>query len=159
MDLDPPACDICASFFQSSAKGRNVPALRHAAPSLGDGDNDLAHVFGLEGLGERGGRVTMYCLEILRYIEDRDEARARGGIFEHVGYEHRVDPSTGHRLVLLFKTKKKAAQHYEENYGDAMRALNAHNTWKSDWHPVTKLAYAVREHHGVVAIPSQNIVF
>ena len=45
----------------------------------------------------------------------------------------------------------KAAQHYDENYGDAMRALNAHNTWKSDWHPVTKLAYVVREDHGVVA--------
>ena len=96
-------------------------------------------------------RATMYCLEILRYIGDRDESRALGGIYEHVGYEHRVDPPTGHLQVLLFKTKKKAAQHYDENYGDAMRALNAHNTWKSDWHPVTKLAYAVREHHGVAA--------
>ena len=26
-----------------------------------------------------------------------------------------------------------------------MRSLNAHNTYKSDWHPNTKLLYIVRE--------------
>ena len=104
--------------------------------------------------------MTMYCLEILRYIKDEEDVRARGGIFEHVGYEHRVDPSTGHRQILKFRTKKKAAQHYDENkrqYGGeypedyTLRALNTHNTWISDWNPVTRLAYAVREDHGVVA--------
>ena len=93
--------------------------------------------------------MTMYCLEILRYIKDEEDVRARGGIFEHVGYEHRVDPSTGHRQILRFRTKKKAAQHYDENIGkDGLRPLNAHNTWKSDWHPVTCLAHAVRVDDG-----------
>ena len=102
----------------------------------------------------------MYCLEILRKIEDEDEMRARDGIFEHVGYEHRVDPSTGHRQILRFRTKEEAAQYYDDNkrrighgYPDdeTLRALNTYDTWRSDWHPVTKLAYAVREDHGVVA--------
>ena len=106
---------------------------------------------------------TMYCLEILRKIEDVDEMRARNGAYEHVGYEHRVDPSTARREILRFSTKKKAAEYYDAHkremghgYPDdfKMRLLNAHNTWRSDWHPVTKLAYAVREDHGVVAYPS-----
>ena len=57
----------------------------------------------------------MYCLEILRKIEDEDEMLARDGIFEHVGYEHRVDPSTGHRQIFRFRTKEEAAQYYDEN--------------------------------------------
>jgi len=106
---------------------------------------------------------NMYCLEILRKLESVDEMRARDGLFEHVGYEHRVDPSTGRREILRFSTKKKAAEYYDRNkramghgYPDdfKMRLLNAHNTWRSDWHPVTKLAYAVREDHGVVSVPS-----
>ena len=108
----------------------------------------------------RRATATMYCLEILRKIEDEDEMLARDGIFEHVGYEHRVDPSTGHRQIFRFRTKEEAAQYYDENkrrighgYPDdePLRALNTHDTWRSDWHPVTKLAYVVREDHGVVA--------
>ena len=30
-----------------------------------------------------------------------------------------------------------------------MRCLNAHGTWLSDWHPITKFAYHVREYIGV----------
>ena len=90
----------------------------------------------------------MYCLEILRYIRDDDEAKAGGGRFEHVGYEHRVDLA-GIRHILRFPTKKEAAQHYDENIGkDGLRPLNAHNTWKSDWHPVSCLAHAVRVDDG-----------
>lgn len=96
--------------------------------------------------------MSVYCLEMLRYIGDEDESRARDGIFEHVGYEHRVDPSTGHCKILIFRTKKKAAQYYDENNPD-MRPLNNFNTWRSDWHPVTRLAYVAREYHGVVAHP------
>jgi len=97
----------------------------------------------------------MYCLEILRKIEDEDEMRARDGMYEHLGYVHCFDPTTGHRQILRFPTKKRAAEYYDMNNpgGDdePLRALNAHGTWRSDWHPVTKLAYAVREDHQVVA--------
>ena len=98
----------------------------------------------------RRATATMYCLEILRKIEDVDEMLARDGIFEHVGYEHRVDPTTGHRQILRFRTKKRAAEYYDEK-NPGMRGLNAHGTWRSDWDAVTKLAYAVREDHQVVA--------
>ena len=107
----------------------------------------------------------MYCLEILRKIENHEEMRARGGMFEHVGYEHRVDPSTGCSEIMLFRTKSRAAEYYDRNKRDIghgypddykMRLLNAHNTWRSDWHPVTKLAYVVREDHGVVASPTAS---
>ena len=98
----------------------------------------------------RRATATMYCLEILRKIEDVDEMLARDGIFEHVGYEHRVDPTTGRRQILRFRTKKRAAEYYDEN-NPGMRGLNAHGTWRSDWDAVTKLAYAVREDHQVVA--------
>ena len=83
---------------------------------------------------------------------DREDSIARDGIYEHVGYEHRGDPSTGHRQIRRFRTKKKAAQYYDERNPD-MRPLNGFNTWRSDWHPVTRLAYVVREDHLVVAHP------
>jgi len=54
--------------------------------------------------------MTMYCLEILRYIKDEEDVRARGGIFEHVGYEHRVDPSTGHRQILRFRGRRDSIE-------------------------------------------------
>lgn len=104
---------------------------------------------------------TMYCLEILRYVEDENERRARNGVFAHVGYEHRVDPATGRREILRFSSMEEAAAYYDENkreYGEGypadrrMRTLNEHNTWRSDWHPVTKLAYAVCEDGDGVAL-------
>lgn len=104
---------------------------------------------------------TMYCLEILRYVEDENERRARNGVFAHVGYEHRVDPATGRREILRFSSMEEAAAYYDENkreYGEGypadwrMRRLNAHNTWRSDWHPVTKLAYAACEDGAGVAL-------
>jgi len=96
--------------------------------------------------------MPVYCLEILRYIMDEDDSIARDGIYEHVGYEHRFDPSTGHCQILRFRTKKKAAQYYDERNPD-MRPLSCFNTWQSDWHAETRLAYVVREDHGVVAHP------
>lgn len=104
---------------------------------------------------------TMYCLEILRYVEDENERLARNGVFAHVGYEHRVDPATGRREIVRFSSMEEAAAYYDENkreYGEGypadwrMRRLNAHNTWRSDWHPVTKLAYAVCEDGDGVAL-------
>lgn len=99
-----------------------------------------------------------YCLEILRFIEDLEEKRAHGGAYTHVGYENSIDPSTGERRVMLFRTKKKAAEYYDRtkrvmgfDYPPdfKMRRLNAHGTWLSDWHPKTKFAYHVREYIGV----------
>ena len=104
-----------------------------------------------------------YCLEILRFIEDLEEKRAHGGAYTHVGYEHSENPSTGHREVKLFRTKKKAAEYYDRTKrvmgfdyppNFKMRCLNAHGTWLSDWHPKTKFAYHVREYIGV-GVPLQ----
>ena len=68
----------------------------------------------------RRATTTMYCLEILRKVED-DEMLARDGIFEHVGYEHRVDPSTGHRQIFPISNEEEAAQYYDEQTPDRTR--------------------------------------
>lgn len=62
----------------------------------------------------------MYVLEAQMYIRDRQEAERKRGCFEHVGY---VD--------ILFRTKNKAAEHYDAARHPNMRALNAHNTYTS----------------------------
>ena len=56
------------------------------------------------------------------------------GTFIHVGY-----------MDATFRTKKDAASYYDR-HNPHMRSLNAHNTWQSDWDPVTKLKYIVRRH-------------
>ena len=91
--------------------------------------------------------MTMYCLEILRKIEDVDEMRARDGIFEHVGYEHRVD----RRRACPFSDshQEAAAEYYGEQprYARAQRARHlAKRLGRGD-----ETAYAVREDHQVVA--------
>jgi hypothetical protein len=44
----------------------------------------------------------------------------------------------------VFKTKKEASDYYDK-FNPHMRSLNAHNTWRSDWDPNTKLMYIVRK--------------
>lgn len=79
-----------------------------------------------------------YVLEVVRFITDSEEWRAKGGKFEHVGY-----------MRARFRTKEAAASYYDRHNPD-QRKLNAHNTWKSDWDPETHLLYIVRKNHGLI---------
>ena len=78
-----------------------------------------------------------FVLEVVRFIQDRDEWMAKDGKLEHVGY-----------MRAHFRTKKDAASYYHR-HNPHMRGLNAHNTWKSDWDPTTSLKYIVRKDHGL----------
>ena len=53
---------------------------------------------------------------------------------KHIGY-----------IDKLFSTKKEASEYYDR-FNPHMRSLNAHNTWRSDWDPRTKLMYIVRRY-------------
>lgn len=55
------------------------------------------------------------------------------GTFVHVGY-----------MNAKFQTRKDAASYYDR-HNPHMRSLNAYDTWASDWDPVTRLKYIVRE--------------
>lgn len=77
-----------------------------------------------------------YVLEVCEFITDEDGPDAwlaQGGKIKHIGY------MKGH-----FKTKKDAVSYYDR-HNPHMRSLNAHNTYKSDWDPTTKLLYIVRK--------------
>jgi hypothetical protein len=79
-----------------------------------------------------------YVLEVARFITNYDEADARGGQLEHMGY-----------MKAKFRTKKDAASYYDR-HNPHMRNLNAHGTWRSDWDPDTRLMYIVREDHDIL---------
>ena len=67
-----------------------------------------------------------YVLEVLEFITEKEEDNgwlAQGG---------------------KFKTKKNAVSYYDR-HNPHMRSLNAHNTYKSDWDPNTKLLYIIRD--------------
>lgn len=65
--------------------------------------------------------------------------------FAHVGY-----------MNMMFGSRKDAAEYYDR-YNQDMRRLNAHGGWISDWHPVTKLRYRVREEDSeVLTVPPFN---
>ena len=68
-------------------------------------------------------------LEVVEFTE--------AGTFVHVGY-----------MNAKFQTRKDAASYYNR-HNPHMRSLNAHNTWASDWDPVTRLKYIVREDYNV----------
>lgn len=88
-------------------------------------------------------RKTMsFVLEVVRFIQDKNEWIAKGGKLEHVGY-----------MRARFRTKKDAASYYDR-HNTHMRKLNVHNTWKSDWDPTTSLMYIVRkDYHCIQTIP------
>lgn len=66
----------------------------------------------------------MYVLEVVKFEE--------GIGFTHVGY-----------MKIRFNDKNAACIYYDAN-NKHMRPLNAHNNFKIDWDPETKLAYIVR---------------
>lgn len=57
--------------------------------------------------------------------------------FTHIGYMKR-----------RFRDKNEACIYYDAN-NKHMRRLNAHNNFKSDWDPDTRLAYIVRCDYGM----------
>ena len=71
----------------------------------------------------------VFVLEVVRFIADSEEGRAKGVTLEHVGY-----------MRAIFKTKMDAASYYDR-HNHHMRCLNAHKTWCSDWDPSTRLKY------------------
>ena len=77
-----------------------------------------------------------YVLEVLKFITEKDgkDGRiAQDGKIKHIGY-----------MKGKFKTKKDAVSYYDR-HNPHMRSLNAHNNYKSDWDPNTKLLYIVRD--------------
>ena len=58
-----------------------------------------------------------------------DGYKQKGGKYEHLGY-----------MKAKFKTKNDACSYYDR-HNPHMCSLNAHNTYKSDWDPNTKLLY------------------
>ena len=80
--------------------------------------------------------MTTYVLEVVEFITEKcgEEGWFKlCGKYKHIGY-----------MKAKFKTKKDAVSYYDR-HNPHMRSLNAHNTYKSDWHPNTKLLYIVRE--------------
>jgi hypothetical protein len=77
-----------------------------------------------------------YVLEVCKFINEKEGENgwlALGGKYQHIGY-----------MKMKFKNKKDAIFYYDK-HNPHMRSLNAHNTYKSDWDPETKLFYIVRE--------------
>lgn len=99
--------------------------------------------------------MPRYVLEILSFIEGVEAKRRADGKYHHIGYATERDPNTGDMRVLRFPTKARAAAYYDRMFGfstsHGMRALNARGNWCSDWHPVTRHAYCVRDDVGVGA--------
>ena len=69
-----------------------------------------------------------YTLEVLQFMGGDVNGRE-----EHIGY-----------MKGKFKTKKDAVSYYDR-HNPHMRSLNAHNNYRSDWDPNTKLFYIVRD--------------
>ena len=88
-------------------------------------------------MGQNKIKSMPFVLEVVRFIRDRDEWMAKASKKEHVGY-----------MRAHFRTKKDAASYYNR-HNPHMRGLNAHNTWSSDWDPITSLMYIVREDHNL----------
>ena len=78
-----------------------------------------------------------YVLEVLEFITEDDVENGRK--IKHLGY-----------MKGKFKTKKDAVSYYDR-HNPHMRSLNAHNNYKSDWDPNTKLLYIVRDDYFIYA--------
>lgn len=82
-----------------------------------------------------------YVLEVVQFITKEggeDGWRVLGSKLKHIGY-----------MRAKFKTRKDACSYYNR-HNPGMRELNAHNTYRSDWHPDTHLMYIVRKNQGIV---------
>ena len=79
-----------------------------------------------------------FVLEVVRFIDNKDEWEKKGGKQEHIGY-----------MRARFRSKEDAASYYDR-HNTHMRKLNAHNTWMSDWDPNTYQLYIVREDFNLI---------
>jgi hypothetical protein len=81
-----------------------------------------------------------YVLEAQRHIPPTFTTTGvvHKGIFMHEGYMDKV-----------FTTKQQANRYYNQ-HNPHLRALNAHDTWRSDWDPATRLRYVVRSYSGEI---------
>ena len=70
-----------------------------------------------------------YVLEVVKYHKNEFNLPE----LLHIGY-----------MKGKFKTKKDAVSYYDK-HNPHMRSLNAHNNYRSDWDPNTKLLYIVRD--------------
>lgn len=70
-----------------------------------------------------------YVLEVCEYFTDKEGL----SMIKHKGY-----------MKGKFKKKKDAVTYYDR-HNPHMRSLNAHNTYRSDYDPNTKLLYIVRD--------------
>lgn len=81
-----------------------------------------------------------FVLEVVEFLTEKTGENGwlvSGGKFRHVGY-----------MKAKFKTKDDAVSYYDR-HNPHMRSLNAHNNYRSDWDPTTKLLYIVREDHDI----------
>lgn len=85
-----------------------------------------------------------WVLEAQRFEEKKDSLVR--GRFMHVGYVDKI-----------FETSKQAGDYYN-SLNPKMRSLNAHETWSSDWDPVTKLRFVVRQFDREVCALSSDVV-
>jgi hypothetical protein len=52
-------------------------------------------------------------------------------------------------MKAKFRTKEDACSYYNR-HNPHLRKINVFGTFKSDWDPITKLMYIVRENYGLV---------
>ena len=83
----------------------------------------------------------MYILEVVKFDDKYNKKKEypQGYCkYSHIGY-----------MKMRFHDKNEACIYYDAN-NKHMRQLNAHNNFKSDWDPETKLAYIVRKDYGLL---------
>lgn len=68
--------------------------------------------------------MSVYILEVQKFDK-------RG--YTHIGYINKI-----------FTSRKKACEYYK-TYNPHMRAISVETHWHSDWDPITKLLYIVRD--------------
>ena len=73
--------------------------------------------------------MSRYIFEVQKLFNKPNEISR----FEHVGYINKV-----------FQSKKDAEKYYND-YNQHMQSLNRNNNDCSDWDPITKLRYIIRE--------------
>ena len=85
--------------------------------------------------------MPTFVLEVVEFLTEREGDNgwlALGSKHNHVGY-----------MCCEFASKKDACSYYDR-HNTHMRALNAHGTYCSDWDPVTRLVYIVRQSYGIL---------
>lgn len=76
----------------------------------------------------------LYVLEVLKYNTQTENLLTNEGKLIHIGY-----------MNLLFNSKYDACSYYDK-FNPHMRKMNSIGTYTSDWDPVDKLLYIVREY-------------